>query len=174
MEKVAIEDALRLVPVDHPALRKLYPAAAIPAGTYYPWQRQEVPTVASRALLMTLRWTDPAQEETCRLVGKIARIIVDNRDHLRRAGDPKWREVEPGAVVTGWERSPCVAQALTGPDRYVLSTGAAAPSTATSTGAAPAEDPVRPGQPPGSTCAAETDPVLRRLCEVRPLLRPEP
>ena len=34
---VAIEDALHLVPVDLPALRGLYPAAAIPAGTCYPW-----------------------------------------------------------------------------------------------------------------------------------------
>jgi TRAP transporter TAXI family solute receptor len=35
-DNVAIEDALHLVPVDHPALRNLYPTSAIPAETYYP------------------------------------------------------------------------------------------------------------------------------------------
>ena len=55
-DRVAVEDALHLVPVDLPALRGLYPAAAIPAGTYYPWQSAEVPTVAPRAVLVTLDW----------------------------------------------------------------------------------------------------------------------
>ena len=75
-DRVAVEDALHLVPVDLPALRGLYPAATIPAGTYYPWQPQEVPTVAPRAVLVTLDWAGMAgREGTCRLVGKVARVI---------------------------------------------------------------------------------------------------
>jgi uncharacterized protein len=177
-DQVAIEDALHLVPVDHPALRELYPAAAIPADTYYPWQPKEVPTVAPRALLMTLRWTAPGQqEEACRLVGKVARIIADNLDRLRREGHPKWREVELDAKPSSgseWERSPCVAQALAGPEGYTLATDGEVSPSSPRTGTAPHE---RPGQEGGAStraCSAESNPILRRLCEVRPLLRSEP
>ena len=180
LTKVAIEDALHLVPVDHPALRELYPAATIPGGTYPPWQRKEVPTVAPRALLMTLPWTaEPGhQEEACRLVGKIARIVVDNLDRLRREGDPNWREVDPGADVAkaGWQRSPCVERALAGPEGYVLGTDDAAvsPSSPSAAEAAPPETSGRAAGPPRRDCAAETTPLLRQLCGVRPLLRTEP
>jgi TRAP-type uncharacterized transport system substrate-binding protein len=173
LKKVAIEDALHLVPVDHPALRKLYPAATIPAGTYFPWQRKEVPTVAPRALLMTLPWTaEPGyQEEACRLVGKVARIVIDNLDRLRREGDPKWREINPSADIAQpeWQRSPCVEQALASPEGYTLSTDSAvAPPSA------PPAIPAREARSPGRDCIAEVNPVLRRLCEVRPLLRSQP
>jgi hypothetical protein len=172
---VAIEDALHLVPVDHPALRELYPAATIPGGTYPPWQRKEVPTVTPRALLMTLPWTaEPGhQEEACRLVGKIARIVVDNLDRLRREGDPNWREVDPGADVAnaGWQRSPCVERALAGPEGYVLGTDDAAVSSSSPSAAeaAPPETSGRAAGPPRRDCAAETTPLLRQLCKVRPL-----
>jgi TRAP transporter TAXI family solute receptor len=120
-DKVAIEDALHLVPVEHPALRGLYPVSTIPADTYYPWQPRAVFTVAPRAVLTTLHWMGPGrQEEACRLVGKIARIVADNLGHLRRDGHPKWREVNLDAEVPGWERSPCAERALTGPESYVL------------------------------------------------------
>ena len=87
-DTVAIEDALHLVPVDQPALRELYPAAAIPAGTYYPWQPEAVPTVALQAVLVTLRWTSE-EGATCRLVGKVARIVADNLGRLRSQGHPQ-------------------------------------------------------------------------------------
>jgi uncharacterized protein len=177
-DTVAIEDALRLVPVDQPALRQLYPAAAIPAGTYYPWQPEEVPTVAPRAVLVTSRWSSE-EGAACRLVGKVARIVADNLEHLRREGHPKWREVDLDAEgPAGWERSPCVEQALRGPEGYVLE--------------GPEEEATLPGKPPGTTsisteagpapqappaqqggavaprdCAAESDPFRRQLCEVR-------
>ena len=114
-DRVAVEDALHLVPVDLPALRGLYPAAAIPAGTYYPWQPEEVPTVAPRAVLVTLDWAGmEGREGTCRLVGKVARVVADNLERLRRAGDPAWRGVDLAARLPGWERSSCVEEALAG------------------------------------------------------------
>jgi TRAP transporter TAXI family solute receptor len=120
-DKVAIEDALHLVPVEHPALRGLYPVSTIPAGTYYPWQPRAVFTVAPRAVLVTSPWTGSGdQVEACRLVGKVARIVADNVGHLRRVGHPKWREVNLDAEVPGWERSPCAERALTGPESYIL------------------------------------------------------
>ena len=87
--------------------------AAIPADTYYPWQPDEVRTVAPQAVLMTLRWVSYV-EEACRLVGKIARIVADNIDRLRRDGHPKWREVNLilPALGPGWVYYPPTANEL--------------------------------------------------------------
>jgi TRAP transporter TAXI family solute receptor len=172
-DNVAIEDALHLVPVDHPALRNLYPFAAIPAGTYYPWQPKEVPTVAPQAVLMTLRWVMPYEEEACRLVGKIARIVADNIDRLRREGHPKWRELDLDAKVSSsWERSPCVEQALSGPEGYVLdpaeqamTSGTPPPSPAAGPVAQEGRSEQREASP--TSCSAEHGPIHRRLCEAR-------
>jgi uncharacterized protein len=173
-DNVAIEDALHLVPVAHPALQDLYPAAVIPAGTYYPWQPEQVATVAPRAVLMTSLRTDQ-EGETCRLVGKIARIVADNLDRLRRTGHPKWREVDLAAAApAGWERSPCVVQALAGPEGYVLGTpGEAIPAGTASSPpgartAAPQEPPAQQrGASAAPACSAEESPFRRHLCEVR-------
>jgi uncharacterized protein len=175
---VAVEDALHLVPVDLPALRGLYPAAAIPAGTYYPWQSKEVPTVAPRAVLVTLDWAGMAgREGTCRLVGKVARVTADNLARLRRAGDPAWRGVDLAARLPGWERSSCVEEALRAPEGYALKgpTGprpSALPLPEPAAGPPARKVPARAAAP--RSCAAEGDPVLRRLCEVRPQLEPRP
>src|SRR3954470_6076970 len=180
-DTVAIEDGLHLVPVEDPELRNLYPTSVIPGGTYYPWQPEVVPTVAPRAILMTKRWSSE-EGEACRLVGKIARIVADNLDRLRREGHPKWREVDlEGQAPAGWERSPCVEQALRGPESYTLATPEVeVPPTPAGTAAsipsgsepAPREHPVRQGD--ASTpraCAAEGNPFRRRLCEVRQQFR---
>jgi hypothetical protein len=187
-DNVAIEDALHLVPVDHPRLRSLYPLARIPAGTYYPWQPKEIPTVAPQAVLMTLRWVMPYEEEACRLVGKIARIVADNIDRLRRDGHPKWRELVLNArLPSDWERSPCVEQALSGPESYVLDateramiSGTSSSLPAAETPPSPAAGPApqdRPAQEPEASptsCSAEHSPIHRRLCEVRQQLGTEP
>jgi len=177
-DRVAVEDALHLVPVDLPALRGLYPAAAIPAGTYYPWQPAEVPTVAPRAVLVTLDWAGmEGREGTCRLVGKAARVVADNLERLRRAGDPAWRGVDLAARLPGWERSSCVEEALRAPEGYALKgpvgprpSGGPLPEPAA--GPPARKGPARAAAP--RSCAAEGDPVLRRLCEVRPQLEPRP
>jgi TRAP transporter TAXI family solute receptor len=180
-DNVAIEDALHLVPVEHPALRNLYPAAAIPADTYYPWQPEEVPTVTLQAILMTLRWTS-YEGAACRLVGKVARVVADNLDRLRREGHPKWREVDLEAEMasSGWERSPCVVQALVGPEGYVLEgpeeaapagTPSSPPGART---AAPQERPAQPSAASARACSAEENPIRRHLCEIRQELGAEP
>ena len=181
-DTVAIEDALHLVPVDQPALRELYPAAAIPADTYYPWQPEEVPTVALQAVLVTLRWTSE-EGAACRLVGKVARIVADNLGRLRRQGHPKWREVEFEAEgPAGWERSPCVVQALVGPEGYALGgpEAEAAPAGVPPSPplevrtAPPPEHAAEPSAASARACSAEGDPVRRRLCEIRRELGAEP
>jgi TRAP transporter TAXI family solute receptor len=174
-ERVAIEDALHLLPVDLPALRRLYPVSVIPADTYYPWQPTDVPTIAPRAVLMTLAWSKPGySREACRLVGKIGRIIADNLDRLRYEGHPKWHDVDIAADIPGWERSRCVEEARGAPASYTISATEELDRPAAFLTSEPRTTPQEtPAQRSGAsprTCSAEGNPIRRRLCEVRPQL----
>jgi hypothetical protein len=125
---------------------------------------------------VTSRWSSE-EGAACRLVGKVARIVADNLDYLRRAGHPKWREVDLGAGgPAGWERSPCVVLALIGPEGYALAAPEeeeapppAAASVSPEAETAPPEDPARRGDAAAAprACAAEGNPLRRRLCEIR-------
>ena len=122
-----------------------------PAGTCG-WQKEEVPTVAVRAVLMTSDWSKPTryQRAACAVVGKVARIVADNLDHVRRTGigHPKWREVDPRAEVVNWQRSSCAEAGLRGPVSYVLA-------------------------PEDSRCGAEDSAIRKMLCEVKQRMRQE-
>ncbi|HET6520920.1 MAG TPA: TAXI family TRAP transporter solute-binding subunit, partial [Geminicoccaceae bacterium] len=122
-EEVTAEDGFHLLPITDPGVLDFYPASTIPAGAY-PWQPQEVPTVAIKAVLMTYDWT-PANaymRNACANVGKLARIINDNVDWLRQEGNghPKWRQVELDFKLVNWDRSPCVERALSETAGYSL------------------------------------------------------
>jgi hypothetical protein len=144
-ETVTEADGLHLVPIAEPAVLDLYPVATIPAGTYR-WQREEVPTVAVRAVLMTYDYSKPNgyHREACAVVGKVARIIADNLDWLRRAGrgHPKWQEVDLDAKPVSWARSKCAEDGLKAPNGYVVASA-------------------------GPECASEDNPIRRTLCVVK-------
>ena len=148
---VTAADGLHFVPITESAVRELYPAATIPAGTYG-WRKEEVPTVAVRAVLMTHDWPKPTRYQcgACEVVGKIARATADNLDHSRRTGvgHPKWREVDLRTNVVNWKQSSCAEAGLRGPVSYVLA-------------------------PQGSDCGAEGSAIRRMLCEVKQRMRQE-
>ncbi len=141
-----------------------------------------MPTVAPRAVLVTSRWSSE-EGAACRLVGKVARIVADNLDRLRREGHPKWREVDlDGEAPTGWERSPCVEQALRGPEGYALEgpeeeatlpgTPPATSSISPEAGPAPQEPPAQQGGAAAPRdCAAEGDPFRRQPVRGPPAAR---
>lgn len=150
-EDVRAEDKLHLVPVTDPAVAGLYPSATIQAGAY-PWLREDVPTVAVRAVLMAYDYSKPNwyHRQACAAVGKVARIIHDNIDRLRRPGygHPKWQQVDLDADLVSWERSKCAEDGLNGPQGYVLAAEAAE------------ED-----------CDAEDNAIRRKLCLVKKQMR---
>jgi uncharacterized protein len=150
-QKVTAADGLHFVPITEPAVRELYPAASITSGTYA-WQKEEVPTVAVRAVLMTYDWSKPTryQRGACDVVGKVARIVADNLEHLRQSdvGHSKWRDVDLKANLVNWKPSSCAEEGLNGPVSYVL--------------------------PLQSTdCGDETSAIRRKLCEVKERMRQE-
>jgi uncharacterized protein len=144
-EGVSEGDDLHLVPITEPAVLELYPLALIPAGTYR-WQQEEVQTVAVRAVLMTYDYSKPNRyhRQVCAMVGKLARVIADNIEWLRKSGrgHPKWQEVDLNASVVNWDRSKCAEDGLNGPDRYFM--------------VFKQED-----------CEAQENPIRRKLCAVK-------
>ena len=146
---VTAADGLHFVPITEPAVRELYPAATITVRTYS-WQKEEVPTVTVRAVLMTYDWSKPTryQRSACAVVGKIARIIADNFDHLRQSGHPKWRDVNLKDKLVNWKVSSCAQDGLNGPVSYIL-------------------------PPERSDCGTESSAIRRKLCEVKERIRQE-
>jgi uncharacterized protein len=154
-EEVTAEDAFHLLPLAEGAVLDFYPTSTIPAGTY-PWQAEAVETVAVKAVLMTYDWTatNAYMRGACANVGKLARIIKDNVEWLRREGNghPKWRQVDLDFDLVNWDRSRCVEQALNdGATGYALVSNTE--------------------QVAADQCEGETNPVRRRLCIVKQELR---
>ncbi len=154
-EDVAAQDGLRFVPITEPAVLDLYPRSTIRADAY-PWLERDVPTVAVRAVLMTYDFSKgtPYQREACQAVAKVARIVHDNVDWLRRPGNghPKWQQVDLDAELVNWDRSGCAEEGLTGPESYALDAATAVGGTE--------ED-----------CDAEANAIRRKLCLVKQQMR---
>jgi TRAP transporter TAXI family solute receptor len=151
-ESVTEADGFHLVPVTEPAVLDLYAPSPIPAGTYL-WQKEEVPTVAVQAVLMTYDYSKPNQyhRELCATAGKLARIIVDNLAWLRQAGrgHPKWQEVDLDAKMVSWERSKCAEDGLKGPQGYLMAFRQ-------------------------TSCETQDNPIRRKLCVVKQQLLRQP
>ncbi len=106
-ENVKVEDKLKLIPITNKNVVEFYPQAVIPAGTY-DWQKEEVPTAAVKAVLITYDY----RFRQCGEVGQFAKILYENQDWLRRNGHPKWKNVDLSYELKGWEQYECVRRAL--------------------------------------------------------------
>jgi TRAP transporter TAXI family solute receptor len=89
---------------------QLYAPAELTRSTY-PWLDRAVETVSARAVLITYDF----KSGQCENVAMVARLIADNLDELRRTGHEKWRDVDLGASVHGWQQSPCVVKHMSTP-----------------------------------------------------------
>ncbi|MEJ5365493.1 MAG: TAXI family TRAP transporter solute-binding subunit [Desulfosoma sp.] len=106
-ENVKAEDKLKLIPITNKNVTEFYPQAVIPAGTY-DWQKEEVPTAAVKAVLITYDY----RFRQCGEVGQFAKILYENQDWLRQHGHPKWKNVDLTYELKGWEQYDCVRTAL--------------------------------------------------------------
>lgn len=147
---VTAADGFHLAPITDPAVQRLYQPATIPAGSY-PWQKEDVQTVAVRAVLMTYDFSRRTayHRAACATVGKVARMIASNLGWLRGPGrgHPKWQEVDLDAGLVSWERSACAEAGLSGPEAFAIDAT------------------------PKSTACTDTNPIRHKLCLVRQQLR---
>uniref|UniRef100_A0A832A5U0 TAXI family TRAP transporter solute-binding subunit n=1 Tax=Desulfacinum infernum TaxID=35837 RepID=A0A832A5U0_9BACT len=106
-ENVKAEDKLKLIPITNKNVVAFYPQAVIPAGTY-DWHKEEVPTAAVKAVLITYDY----RFRQCGEVGQFAKILYENQDWLRQHGHPKWKNVDLSYELKGWEQYDCVRREL--------------------------------------------------------------
>jgi TRAP transporter TAXI family solute receptor len=105
-EYISTVDGLHLVPIQNEKILRYYQEAVIPANTY-PWENKPVSTVAVKAVLVAY-----GAPGTCADVCRLARVVYDNLEQLVTNGHPKWKAVDPGFRIQGWERLACVKRIL--------------------------------------------------------------
>ncbi len=106
-ENVSEADGLALIPITNKSITEFYPRVEIPANTY-PGQPNPVPTVAVKAVLISFDF----RRRDCELVGQFAQTLSSNLAWLVKNGHPKWKSVDLGAPLKGWEQYDCVSQRL--------------------------------------------------------------
>jgi uncharacterized protein len=106
-ENVTSQDGLALIPISDKSVTEFYPAAKIPAGMY-PFQAEEVQTIAVKAVLISYDF----RTTHCDNVGRLAKILYDNFDWLKKNGHPKWNQVDLNFNLKGWEQYDCVQKSL--------------------------------------------------------------
>jgi TRAP transporter TAXI family solute receptor len=105
---VGSQDNLALLPIVNRKITEFYPRTTIPAGTYT-WQKQEVPTVAVKAVLISYNF----RHYHCENVGRVGQLLYSNLDWLRQNGHPKWKAVDLNYTLKGWKQYDCVKRKLT-------------------------------------------------------------
>ncbi|MFZ1954929.1 MAG: TRAP transporter substrate-binding protein, partial [Desulfobacterales bacterium] len=69
-----------------------------------------VETVAVKAVLISYDF----KRFHCENVGRMAKLIYENRDWLIQNGHPKWKSVDLNYPLKGWEQYGCVKKYLAG------------------------------------------------------------
>lgn len=109
-ENVSEADGLSLIPITNKSVIEFYPNVEIPANTYA-WQPAPVSTVAVKAALVSYDF----RRRDCETVGKLAQLIYENIEWLKKNGHQKWRSVDLDFPLTGWEQYDCAAKHLRRP-----------------------------------------------------------
>jgi hypothetical protein len=110
---VQAEDNLALIPILDEAITGFYPQTTIPGQTYS-WQKEDVSTVAVKAVLVSYNF----RNANCENVGRVGQLIYNNMEWLKENGHPKWHAVDLDFPLKGWQQYDCVQKKLS--DNKVL------------------------------------------------------
>ena len=106
-EGVTAADNLTLIPVTNKSVIEFYPVAEFPANTYR-WQPKPLPTVAVKSVLVSFDY----RRFDCDSVGRFAQLLGSNMGWLMANGHVKWKSVQLGYPLKGWEQYDCVRKYL--------------------------------------------------------------
>lgn len=109
-------DSVHFLPINDQRLLKEYKPATITHNDYS-FVTENVPTVASTALLVTYDYTmkkGAYYRSHCRNMGKLVKALYDNMVDLKATGHPKWQEVNMNAEISSWKRDSCSQKAISG------------------------------------------------------------
>jgi len=107
-ENVTDTDNLQLIPITDKSILEYYPSTAVPANTYS-WQKNAVPTVEVKTLLVSFDF----RTEQCDNIGRFAQVLSQNISWLKENGHPKWKQVDLQYTVKGLDQYDCVRRYLT-------------------------------------------------------------
>ncbi len=93
------ESLLKLIPIEHRKLRKIYIKTVIPAGTY-DWVPNDLTTFSVASVLV--KNVKNETEKSRELTEKFLTDIRDNIEILRTKGHPKWQEIRFDFNNTNW------------------------------------------------------------------------
>ncbi|SDF39038.1 TAXI family TRAP transporter solute-binding subunit [Limimaricola pyoseonensis] len=99
-----------LLPVEDDVLGAVYQPTRIAADTY-PFQSEEVPAIAVKAVLMTYEYDarrNAYHRASCDAVRDMANLIFTRFADLKETGHPKWQQVDLTDIPPGWEIGACV------------------------------------------------------------------
>lgn len=106
-------DNVHFVPLDNPEFMEQgeYVAAELTPADY-PWLKATIPTLAVKALLVSLDFsaqTNAFQSARCQQLEKLGRALIDSQEMLRRQGEAKhkWIEVRLEEVPGVWKLDEC-------------------------------------------------------------------
>jgi TRAP transporter TAXI family solute receptor len=146
LREVTAEDNVSLVPITSPSLLDYYQPVKIAKETY-PWLKNDVDTIAVKAVLMTYDF-DPAgssyQRRSCATVSEVTYLIAHNLQQLRAQGHRKWSDVRLDDLPQGWKQTRCVQLGLAADYR-----------------------PRCASDPAPDRCESIENPVVRQLCKGR-------
>ena len=100
-------DVVHLLPVDHPDIVRVYPAATLTPEDYS-LIAEPITTVSVNAILMSYYPRDRSlHARYCWTVARLAQVIRTLLPHLRANGHPKWRAVQLDTHLGLWRRDRC-------------------------------------------------------------------
>ncbi|MGK0289876.1 MAG: TRAP transporter TAXI family solute receptor [bacterium] len=102
-----LPSGLHLIPIYDKEVSEFYIPTTIPAYTYS-WQKRPVRTVAVKAVLITYNY----RRANCQKIGRIAKILSQNINWLKKRGHSKWKQVNFNFKLKKWEQYGCVVRAL--------------------------------------------------------------
>lgn len=106
-ENVNADDDLAVIPILNKNIVEFYPRATIPANTYS-WQTESVNTAAVKAVLVSFDF----RRANCENVGRVAQILYQNMNWLKKNGHAKWNSVNVDFPLKGWKQYDCVSKYL--------------------------------------------------------------
>lgn len=96
---------VHFLPLNEPRLLEEYKPAKITSADYK-FVREDVPTVAAQAVLISYDFSQH-NTERCEALERLSQALRDNLPSLKRKGHPKWKEVDLNAPVANWKKDQC-------------------------------------------------------------------
>lgn len=99
-------DTVHFLPMNNPKFYEEYAPAEIKAEDYE-FVKTTMPTIAVQSMLVSLDTQSGSIKQRCDAVRSLTRLLQEHVVDLKQSGHPKWREVNFGKTMPGWQKDNC-------------------------------------------------------------------